>query len=107
MKTKIIGLVLGILLTPVALFFAVASAGAGHGDYVLARILFPLTILATYVTESIGVTGITIACVQFPLYGWLLGSAHHQKKKVPVLLIPGFHVILVGLSFVFSNGFSR
>ena len=106
MKKKIIGLVLGLILTPVALFFAVASAGAGHGDYVLARVLFPLTILSTHLTESIGVVGFTIACVQFPLYGWLLGSAAHVKKKAPLLFIPAIHGVFVGLSFAFPNGFS-
>lgn len=107
MKTKIMGLVLGLILTPVALFFAVASAGAGHGDYVLARVLFPLTILSTHLTESISVVGVAIACVQFPLYGWLLGIAAHVKKKAPLLFIPAIHGVLVGLSFAFPNGFSR
>lgn len=107
MKMKIIGLVVGLILTPIALFFAVASAGAGHGDYVVARVLFPLTILSTYLTESIGAVGITIACIQFPLYGWLLGRAAHLKKKAPLVLIPILHGVLAGLSFAFPSGFSR
>ncbi len=49
MKAKLVGLGLGILITPASLFFATVSAvcgGAGHGDYLLARILFPLPMLS-------------------------------------------------------------
>ena len=42
-------LVASLVATPFFLLLGFASAGAGHGDYVLARILFPYTMLAAII----------------------------------------------------------
>jgi len=41
------GLLIGLCFTPIALLLALFSAGSGHGDYVLARLLCPIPMLAT------------------------------------------------------------
>ena len=105
MKTKMIGVSAGVLFTPIALFLAVASAGAGHGDYVLARLLFPLTILSTHFTDSITAPGLVIACVQFPVYGWLVGVGIENAKRSLVTLTVSFHTAVLILAFIFPNGF--
>jgi len=46
-------LILSLIVTPLFLFAAVASAGAGHGSYILAKILFPFTLLSTMLFGSI------------------------------------------------------
>ena len=58
------GLLIGLCLTTIALLLALFSAGAGHGDYVLARLLYPIPMLATNNT----ITGLSVglAVVQFP-----------------------------------------
>ncbi|ESY35285.1 hypothetical protein X747_28110 [Mesorhizobium sp. LNJC384A00] len=46
------GFLVGLGVTPVAFFLALYSAGAGHGDYVLARLLYPVPMLATLLTNT-------------------------------------------------------
>lgn len=64
------GLLIGLCFTPIALLLALFSAGAGHGDYVLARLLYPIPMLATLLTNNT-ITGLSVglAVVQFPAYG--------------------------------------
>lgn len=64
------GFLVGLGITPVAFFLALYSAGAGHGDYGLAR---PVPMLATLLTNTT-ITGLSIglAALQFPAYGDLL-----------------------------------
>ena len=46
-------MIASLIVTPVALLMGIGSAGAGHGDYLLAIILFPYTLLSTLVFDSI------------------------------------------------------
>ena len=71
--------------TPVFLILGLGSAGAGHGDYVLARILFPYTILSALFIDSIVAPFIVLAVVQFPLYGLALGKAAQKGRLLKTL----------------------
>jgi len=64
------GLLIGLGFTPVALLLALFSAGSGHGDYMLARLLYPIPMLVTLLTNNT-ITGLSVwlAVVQFPAYG--------------------------------------
>ncbi|TPN86466.1 hypothetical protein FJ987_06405 [Mesorhizobium sp. CU2] len=64
------GLILGLCTTPFALLLALFSAGSGHGDWVLARVLYPIPMLVTLLTNNT-VTSLSVglAVVQFPAYG--------------------------------------
>ena len=75
--------ILSLVATPVCLFLGVASGGAGHGDYVLARILFPFTMLSASLFDSITVPFIVLGVIQFPLYGIALGAANVRAKLPP------------------------
>jgi hypothetical protein len=55
---------LGILATIPAVALAVASGGAGHGEYVAARLFFPYTMLLTVQTHYISLPLIIIALLQ-------------------------------------------
>jgi ABC-type glycerol-3-phosphate transport system permease component len=84
--------------TPVCLFLGIASGGVGHGDYVLARILFPFTMLAAVVfAESITVPLIVLAVAQYPLYGIILGAANVRGKMLlaSVILLAAHAVFAV------------
>jgi hypothetical protein len=92
-------LVGGIIFAPVALFLAIASAGAGHGDYGLARLLFPYSMLLT-LTQRNEITGplIVLACAQFPVYGVVLGSAalrNSMTLRVVASILGVLHLIAV------------
>ena len=78
-----LSLVIALVITPVFLCAAVASAGAGHGHYLWAKILFPFTMLSARVFGSITVPFIALAIVQFPLYGLILAIANVKGRYLP------------------------
>lgn len=68
-------LVLGLIATPFCLMVAIGSAGAGHGDYFWAKLIYPYTMLSTLMFGSITIPFRLLAVVQLPLYGVLLSIA--------------------------------
>src|SRR5262245_47802755 len=101
MKTgKLIsGVVIGVLVTPLAASWGVISAGAGHGHYEFARLFFPYTMLLTRLTgDTITLPLMALALIQFPLYGLVIGLAaakgHIALAMVPLLVVHTATVIL-------------
>jgi hypothetical protein len=92
-KPVALGAALGSLLGVAALFAAFMSAGAGHGDYVAARALFPAPMLLTELEGSIGVLALGTALAQFPLYGALLGWARVRKAYLPATIAGSLHLV--------------
>ena len=90
-RVVILGVALGALFGLAAIGLAIASGGAGHGDYGFARALFPATMLLTLVEGRIGEIGITIALLQFPVYGGLLAWAGARGRHFPVLAVAWAH----------------
>jgi hypothetical protein len=82
MKTPrfLIPVILSLVATPFLLFAGIASGGAGHGNYFLAKVFFPFTMLSTLIFGSIIGPFIALAVVQYPLYGLLLGAANEKRK---------------------------
>jgi hypothetical protein len=92
-------LVVSVVATPLLLLAAIASAGAGHGSYLLAKILFPFTMLSTLVFGSIIAPAIALAVLQFPFYGFILGRAKGSlPTRAAVLLL--IHVLAVTACFM-------
>jgi hypothetical protein len=94
------GAAAGVVVGLPALLGAIASAGAGHGHYVAARVLFPASMLLTvFQNGSIGAASITVALLQFPLYGALLGWCVVRRKYLPAALVASGHVLAAMLCF--------
>jgi hypothetical protein len=70
----------GLVLGAVASLVALAAAGAGHGTYLPAKLLFPFAMLCAVFGSSITAPYIVIALVQFPLYGVLLDAASRRSR---------------------------
>ncbi len=100
--------ILSFVVTPIALLLGMASAGAGHGNYFLAKILFPYTMLSTFLFQSITDAFFMLAIVQFPLYGFLLAFASRMKKLGSLAIILAMvHILAVALCFLLvSENFS-
>jgi hypothetical protein len=67
-------------VTPVFWLIALASGGAGHGDFLGARVLFPYVFLTSLLPESapggwIFYTVLFLSLIQYPLYGLALSVA--------------------------------
>ena len=85
-------------MTPICLLLALVSAGAGHGDYVLARVLYPYSLLLTRLTGSLSMPFVILAVAQFPAYGWLFGMARSRGTKWHIAAI-AIHIVSVLITF--------
>ncbi len=86
----IVSTVVGVL----ALAFAFLFAGAGHGTYLPAKLLFPYTMLSTALLGLIPDALVAIAVVQFPIYGLILGlAAKTHNFGFAARLIAIIHVV--------------
>jgi hypothetical protein len=96
-----------LILTPVFILLGLGSAGAGHRDYVLARILFPYTMLAALFFDTIVAPFVALAIAQFPLYGIVLGLAARGGRFLSALVfILAAHVLAAAVCFIkFSENF--
>jgi hypothetical protein len=78
--------VVSLIITPFALFSGFESAAAGHGNYFMAKLLFPFTMLSTVILETITVPFILVAFLQFPIYGAVLGWMNRRSDMKYALL---------------------
>lgn len=100
-----VGLAIGIAFTPVALYLSMLSAGAGHGDYGLAKVLYPIPVLILMCGSPAFVIALPLAVVQYPLFGILLGYTCRQGRRafVAVFMLTGL-IHVAALTFVFVVG---
>ena len=101
--TGIIGGILGALVTPIAVIWAIMSGGAGHGDYVAARVLYPLPMLLAEMAGEFSLPMIIFALAQFPVYGIVVGTFWRSG----LILILAIHFIALAICFSgFISNFS-
>lgn len=98
-KTVAFGTAVGFLVELPSLWLALLSAGAGHGDYVAARALFPLPMLMTLIEGQIGAFSFGLAFLQFPFYGAILGWAMARSNRAIALALVVLHAIAVTACF--------
>ena len=99
-----VGLAWGIAAGAVSLIISVYAAGAGHGSYIPAVLLFPYTMLTTRVTGVISPFAIVLAAIQFPLYGIAIaraGAAGRRRRTMGLILVHGAGVLA---AFVLLRG---
>lgn len=91
-RKSILGAVIGLVVSPIPLYLALMSMGAGHGDYRWTFVFFP--VVAYVMLAGAHVFAIPFALLQYPFYGWFAGrciSKKHFTRLVVVLLI--VHII--------------
>jgi hypothetical protein len=93
---------LSLIATPFALLLGLDSGGAGHGNYILAAILFPYTLLSTAVSGTIKAAFVGVAVVQFPVYGVILAFAGGRRSFVAMALAC-LHITAVALCFLLAS----
>src|SRR5438067_468792 len=70
-----VGVGLGVVSAIPTVAGSIWAAGAGHGSYLPAVVLFPFTMLSTLITTTISPFGMALALLQFPIYGFVIGKA--------------------------------
>jgi hypothetical protein len=88
-------------LTPFFLLVGYSSAGAGHGSYFFAKVLFPFTILSTIAFHMITVPFLIVGLVQFPIYGIFLGIMNRMELGWPAIVaLATFHLGAIAACFI-------
>lgn len=85
MRSRWAPLWIALVITPIALVLAFASAGFGHGNYVLARIVLPFAclLIGTAMTPLV----LLAAVIQWPVYGLIVTHANSRKLACGVVLL--------------------
>jgi len=101
-------IIVSLILTPIALLLGIGSGGAGHGDYLWARVLFPYTMLSAFLFGAITVTFILLAVAQFPLYGAGLGYARGGGRlaRLAIILLLVHAAAAAGVFLLADENFS-
>jgi hypothetical protein len=93
-----------IFFTPIALFLGILSGGSGHGNYIIAKLLFPWTMLSTVTNESITAPFVYLAIAQFPFYGLMFATGSYFRVfRASAICLSFIHLIGVILSFIFVD----
>lgn len=97
MKHKsLIGAIIGVVITPIAIALALKSAG--QGDFYWAGVFFPaLTII---MLGGAGPLVVPFVLLQYPFYGWYTGrciSRDHYIRLAVVLLLVQIIPMLVAM----------
>jgi hypothetical protein len=99
-RSVVTGTIFGVLLGFVAIYLAILSSGAGHGNYAAARLLFPTPMLLTLIQgNTIGTLSMGFALLQFPFYGGLLGWTIARKTYLPAVVVGSLHLIALAVCF--------
>lgn len=87
-------------MTLPACMLAIASAGAGHGNYVSAKALFPYSFLFSKLAGStLTPFFLGLAVVQYPIYGALFGFFVSRRVLTLPLAVVAAHVLAVAICF--------
>jgi hypothetical protein len=97
---------ISLILTPFALFIGLVSAGAGHGNYILAILLFPFTLLALILVAHPAPSNYDVwlfgsAAAQFPMYGILFSLIGRKKLLTSVIAL--IHTFLFVVIFYLAR----
>jgi len=100
-REDIMGITIGVAVTPVVTILAMVSMGAGHGDYLWAKLFFPVLTFA--MVCGAGVFVFPFVFVQYPFFGWYIGRCISKRRFVRlavVLLI----LQVIPMLFMFTMG---
>lgn len=93
----ILGAVIGILPTIPAVSLAIASGGAGHGNYLFAWLFYPNELILLMLLGDNSATFVEVlAIIQFSIYGGILAYFATVSKRTTIiagLTLAAFHVL--------------
>lgn len=82
---SVTGLVLGIAAGCIGVGAAWYAAGAGHGTYGPAALLFPYTMLSTRFIPGLSALFVVVGLIQYPLYGLFVACASNSDKRTKII----------------------
>lgn len=82
------------ILTPTLLVVSIFFMGGGHGTYFFGKLFYPVPMIIAGMNDRITDLAAWIAVLQIPIYGLLLYSVRHKKRKIVGLGIFLIHILL-------------
>ena len=83
----------------IALLLALVSTGAGHGDYLFCKLLFPIPMYIGILQESLGCLPLLLSFIQYPIVGLIpyttLNKRHRKYFYAFFVLLNVLFIILV------------
>jgi hypothetical protein len=99
----LVGLGLGLLTTLIGAGLVILAAGAGHGTYAPAKLLFPFAMLLAVAARTIDLPSLILAGLQFPLYGIILGSVSSSRMRSVASAFGVIHLIAMAVVFAIPD----
>lgn len=98
---RVLVLAASVLAGGIALVVAVVAAGAGHGTYVPAILLFPYSMLMASFAGATTPVLLALAVAQYPLYGLFLVTTWNRKRHLSWWLsMVGLHTLVACATFL-------
>ncbi len=88
-----------IIITVSLLLLTIFFAGGGHGNYIIAKLIYPFTMLIAEFTNEIEIIGIILTIIQIPIYAIILNKKPNWKYYML-----GIHCIVVIIGLNIDNG---
>jgi drug/metabolite transporter (DMT)-like permease len=108
LKKKLPYVYWSVLYTPIFAIIALLTTGAGHGTYFVMKILYPYTMLSTFIFNKILIAIFFAGLLQYLFYGIILTIADKKgAKKLFTFWIAVIHFISSVLCFVIPNFMSK
>lgn len=79
------------------------SAGAGHGTYGPAKVLFPLSVILADAGQRF--LSILVSIIQFPIYSAFVGRVHKGKRILTICVIASIHTAVSWFAFAYAKFF--
>jgi hypothetical protein len=101
--------VASLFATPICIYLAAVSGGAGHGSNLWRIIFFPYTMLLISIfglsVPFIRIGIFLLTFIQIPLYGIIIGFAcqRHQFSRILIALLAA-HLLTVVIYILFADG---
>ena len=83
----------------IALIAAFLSAGGGHGDYLLVRLLFPIPMYIGLMQQSLAGVPTILSLLQYPVVGLVPYAFSWRQSKWVCALFVVIHIIFVFMVF--------
>lgn len=88
-----------VIVSIVLFIFTVLTTGAGHGTFLIVKIVYPYTMIIAQIQNIIEIPGILLAIFQIPIYAYIFTKK--PKWKYSVI---GLHILAVIICLCQTGG---
>lgn len=94
-STSVLVVLAASALSILTALLAAGSAGAGHGDYFWAKVLYPYTMIVATALNKVSAPLALVSLLQYPAYIWAVMKTSAVRKTVITGLLLAAHTLAV------------